>query len=237
MIFLRSLAYVIWLYGSMTAIGLAAAPFAAFSQRAAIAASRLWGKAAIWGVRIICGVRLEVRGREHIPPGAGLVAAKHQSMLDTIAPFCLMWNPAIVLKRELLAMPMFGWFCQRLGMIAIDREAHASALRDMLRTARARSAAGRAIVIFPEGTRQEPGAAPDYKPGVAALYRDLKLPCTPVALNTGLTWSARGIIRRPGRAVIEFLPAIPAGLSREDFMRELEARIESASNRLIEEGR
>jgi 1-acyl-sn-glycerol-3-phosphate acyltransferase len=230
---LRSLVYVVWLYGSMACIGIAFAPFALFSEKAATEAARVWSGALIAGLRIICGVKLEVRGREHIPQGAALVAAKHQSMFDTIAPFALLRNPSVVLKRELLSLPIFGWFAKKSGMIAIDRSAHAAALRAMLRAARKQAAKGRAIVIFPEGTRQAPGAPPDYKSGVAALYRDLNLPCTPVAVNTGLYWPAHGIVRRPGLAVIEFLPAIPPGEKREAFMTELEKRIETASNALL----
>lgn len=231
---LRSIVFVVWLYGSMTVIGVSFAPFAAFSEKAAIQAARSWAAALIWGVRAICGIRLEVRGRENIPRGPALVAAKHQSMMDTIIPFALLENPSVVLKRELLKLPIFGWFAKRAGMIVVDREAHAAALRAMLRDGRDRVARKREIFIFPEGTRQAPGAPPDYKPGVAALYRDLKIPCTPVALNIGQVWPAHGLVRRPGVAVIEFLPAIAAGLSREDFMAELEARIETASNALLE---
>jgi 1-acyl-sn-glycerol-3-phosphate acyltransferase len=234
---LRSLVYVVWLYGSMAVIGAVFAPFALFSETAATTAARIWSEAAIVMLGVICGLQVEVRGRGHIPRGPALVAAKHQAMLDTLAPFAVLRNPAVVLKKELLATPVFGWFARRSGMIAIDREGQASALRQLLRDARAQSAKGRAVVIFPEGTRQLPDAKPDYKPGVAALYRDLKLPCTPVAVNTGLFWPAHGIVRKPGKAVIEFLPAIPPGLSREDFMRELEARIESASAALMAEAR
>lgn len=229
----RSLVYVLWLYGSMTAIGLTFAPVALFSEKAAIDAARIWARAMIWGARVIVGIKLEVRGGEHIPQGAALVAAKHQSMLDTIAPFLILNSPSVVLKQELLGLPIFGWFAQRAGMIVVNREAHAAALRGMLKDARAQAAKGRPIIIFPEGTRQKPGAPPDYKPGVAALYRDLKLPCVPVALNAGLYWPAHGVVRRPGTVVIEFLPAIPPGLSREAFMAELQTRIETASDALL----
>lgn len=233
MTLLRSLIYVVWLYGSMSIIGLSFAPLALFSEKAAIQAARVWSWALLWGLRVICGTRLEVRGRENIPKGAALFAAKHQSMLDTISPFAILGDPSVVLKKELLRLPIFGWFAVRSGMIAIDREAQASALRAMLRAARARIAKGRGVIIFPEGTRQAPGAPPEYKPGVAALYRDLGVDCVPVAVNTGLYWPAHGVIRRPGVAVIEFLPAIKPGLTRDKFMAELEQRIETASNALL----
>ncbi|MGE3143405.1 MAG: lysophospholipid acyltransferase family protein [Hyphomonadaceae bacterium] len=231
---LRSLAYVVWLYGSMALIGVTFAPAALLAREAAIAAARVWARMALWGLRVICGARVRFEGLEHIsaaPPQ--LYASKHQAMLDTITPFAVLKRPAIVLKQELLKMPIFGWFAQRTGMIAIDREGHAKTLKAMLRTARTRLAEGRDIVIFPEGTRQELDAPPDYKIGVAALYRDLGAPCVPVAVSTGLVWSAHGLIRRPGRATIKFLPPIPPGLSREEFMRTLEERIETETAALV----
>lgn len=231
--FARSLLFVIWLYGAMTVLGFAFAPIVFFNGRATQSALRAWTRAALFGLRWIVGARVRFEGLEHAPKGPALVAAKHQSMLDTLAPSIFLPDAAFVFKRELLKQPILGWYLARGGMIPVDREAHASALKDMIRHARAAIADKRQIVIFPEGTRQDPGAPPDYKPGVAALYRDLKLPCTPVALSTGLIWPGKGIMRHPGEAVIRILPPIPAGLSREDFMRELETRIESASDALL----
>jgi 1-acyl-sn-glycerol-3-phosphate acyltransferase len=234
---IRSLIYVAWLYGSMAIIGIVFAPVALFSDEAALVAARIWSRVAVWGVGAIVGLRVEIRGREHIPAAAGLVAMKHQAMLDTLMPAWLLDKPSIVLKQELTGLPIFGWFAQRSGMIALDREGHAGALRKMLRDARDRVAQGRSIVIFPEGTRQEIGAPTAYKPGVAALYRDLKLPCTPVALNTGLYWPAHGVRRKPGLAIIQFLAPIEPGLSREEFMAELETRIETATAALVQAAR
>jgi 1-acyl-sn-glycerol-3-phosphate acyltransferase len=142
-------------------------------------------------------------------------------------------HPALVLKRQLLSIPFYGWYARKAGMIAIDREGHASALRRMVAAGKARLAEGRPIAIFPEGTRKKPGAAPDYKPGVAALYGMLDVACVPFALNSGVYWA--GPLRKPGRIVIEFLPAIPPGLKRRDFMAALEGSVESATARLIAE--
>jgi 1-acyl-sn-glycerol-3-phosphate acyltransferase len=174
-----------------------------------------------------------IKGLEKIPPGASLVASKHQSMLDTLVPFLMFPGAAFVLKQELLNAPVLGWYAQAMGMIPIDREAHASALKKLLRAARPARDAGRQIIIFPEGTRQAPGVAGDYKPGVAALYKDLGVPCVPVALDTGRVWDARGLMRRPGVTTIEVLDPIAPGLSRDDFMRTLEHRIETASQALL----
>lgn len=237
MIALRSLVYVLFLYGSMALVGLICLPASLIKREWALWAPRLWVRISLWGLRWIVGARVLIEGAENIPEGPVVVASKHQAMLDTMTPFLVMNSPSIVLKRELLSMPVFGWFAQRSGMIAIDRDGHASALKGMLRDARARAAEGRPIIIYPEGTRQEIGAPTDYKPGVAALYRDLGAPCVPVAVSTGLVWSANGLIRRPGTAVVRYLPPIAPGLSRNDFMRELETRIETATSELVARGR
>jgi 1-acyl-sn-glycerol-3-phosphate acyltransferase len=203
------------------------------SRKVELGAGRMWARMAIWGLRWIVGARVVFTGQEYAPKGAAIVAAKHQSMLDTLVPFLMFDAPAFVLKQELLNAPVLGWYAKTMGMIPIDREAHASALKKLLRAARPAKAAGRQIVIFPEGTRQDPGVNGDYKPGVAAIYRDLGVPCVPVALDTGRIWAAKGLIRRPGTTTIQILPPIPPGLSREDFMRTLEERIETASAALL----
>ena len=229
---IRSLIYVLWLYGSMAVIGIVYFPAALINGKAAGDAARVWSHAALWGARVIIGLTVEIRGRENIPRGAALIAGKHQAMLDTIMPFAVLDDPTVVLKKELLAMPIFGWFSQRAGMIAVDRDAGAAAMMKMLREAKAHAEAGQQVVIFPEGTRQEVGAPPDYQPGVAGLYAAMKTPCVPVALNTGLYWPAHGVRRKPGNAVIEFLEPIPPGLPRKEFMATLQERIETASDRL-----
>jgi 1-acyl-sn-glycerol-3-phosphate acyltransferase len=140
-----------------------------------------------------------------------------------------------VLKRELMRLPVLGWYAKAAGMIPIDRGGGSATVRALSDNAADQLKTPRQIVIFPEGTRKLPGAPPDYKSGVAALYRDLGLPCTPVATNSGLHWPARGLVMRPGLVVYEFLEPIPPGLKRAEFMRLLEARIETASNALLEE--
>ncbi len=233
MILLRSIFFVIWFYGAMTFWGLLYMPAVLMGHDRYIWLSmRGWGKATIWGLRRICNVRINIEGSEHLPTGPALIASKHQAALDTVLPAQFVSEPVFVVKRELIDTPIFGFYMKR-GMIPVDRDAHAKALKDMLRAARAAIAKGRQIVIYPEGTRQEFDAAPDYKPGIAAMYRDLNLPVTPIALNTGLCWPPNGILRKPGTVTLKILPAIPAGLSREDFMRELESRIESECQALL----
>ena len=234
-VWVGSVLFTAWLYLSMAVLATVAAPLLLLPRRNAWGLVRLWVRGVIGGLRLFCGVRVEVRGREHLPTGGALVAAKHQSMLDTVAPLDLLDDPAFVLKRELMRLPFFGWWAGKLDMLPIDREGGSNTLRSMVRGARDRLADGRQVVIFPEGTRAEPGTAPDYKPGVAGLYRELGLPCTPVATNSGAHWPPHGFLRFPGRVVYEFLPAIPAGLKRASFMAVLEDRIETASARLLAE--
>ena len=228
-----SLLFTAWLYGSMALLSTLGAPLLLLRRERAWGLVRLWVRGVLWGLRAFCGVRVEVRGREHIPAGPALVAAKHQSMLDTVAPLGLLPDSAFVLKRELMQLPFFGWWAAKLDMVPIDRAGGAATLRAMTHAARDRLADGRQLVIFPEGTRQEPGVAPGYKPGVAGLYRELDAPCTPVATNSGMHWPPHGVLRFPGTVVYEFLPPIPPGLKRASFMAVLEDRIEEASTALL----
>ena len=230
---LRSLLFVAWLYLSMAIFAVGLSPALILPHRYAMGVIRAWARFVLFGLRWIAGVRVEFRGLEHRPVGPAFVAAKHQGMLDVIVPFLMLDDPCIVMKKELAILPFFGWFALKTKMIVVDREAAAKALKDMVRQARERLGEGRQIVIFPEGTRAEVGAVPDYKPGVAAIYRDLAMPCTPMATNAGLYWPAHGFRRIPGVAVYEFLTPIPAELKRGPFMAELESRIETASTRLL----
>jgi len=202
-----------------------------------MAALKAWSRVSQWWLWAIAGTRVEVRGREHVPAGAALVAGKHQSMWETFALFPLLDDPAIVLKRELMWIPVFGWFAWKFGMIAVDRAARGPALKSLLRRAEAAVARNRQILVFPEGTRRAPDAPPDYKSGATALYLKLKVPCVPFALNSGLFWPRRKLVRRPGTIIVEFLPAIPPGLSRREFERLLLEAIEPATARLVAEGR
>ncbi|UDF03891.1 1-acyl-sn-glycerol-3-phosphate acyltransferase [Asticcacaulis sp. AND118] len=233
--FLRSVVFMVWLYGLIVLVGVLGTPFIFISDRMAMRAVRFWAQMVLFGLRLICGVKVEFRGLEHRPEGAALIAGKHLSMLDTIAPFVVLDNPCFVLKKELTYLPFFGWYIWRTKMIPIRRADAAKALKAMVIDARDRLAHGRQILIFAEGTRSEVGADPEYKPGVAALYRDLETPCHLLATNSGQCWPAHGITRKPGTVVFEFLPPVPAGLKRGEFMSEIKTRIEAASNALIAE--
>ena len=232
---LRSLLVAVWTYGSLALLSIVCSPLLLMPHRAAMTVVKAWGHTVLFGLQVLGGVRVEIRGLHHRPAGAALIAAKHQGMLDIIAPLTFLDDPCLVMKKELKPVPFLGWFAWKTKMIAVDRAAHAKALKDMLRQARARLAEGRQVLIFPEGTRIAPGVAGDYKPGVAAIYRDLDAPCWPVATNSGVHWPAHGFRRTPGLVVFEFLEPIPAGLKRAEFMQTLEQRIETASLALLAE--
>ncbi len=195
----------------------------------------LHARTELWLLKTIVGTKLEVRGREKLPKGACLVASKHQSAWETFALIPLFRDPAYLMKRELFYIPFHGWFSYKFEMIPVDRDKGPTALRRMLAEAKTRAAAGREIIIFPEGTRRAPGALPDYKTGVFLLYEALGIPCVPVALNSGLFWPRRSLKRYPGTIIVEFLDPIPPGLSKREFLPRLQETIETASNRLIAE--
>lgn len=235
-IVLRSLVFTAWVYGLGAVMCVVCLPLLLAPRRSVMAAARVWARLVMAGLQGVVGVTIEVRGREHLPPGPCLIAAKHQGMFDFIPPFDYLPDPAFVMKQELMRIPVFGWMAAKMEMIVINREGAAKALRAMLHDAKDALAAGRQIIIFPEGTRKEPGEAADYKPGVAGVYRELNVPCTPLATNSGMIWPAHGFIRYPGKVVFEILPPIQAGLKRATFMAMLEDAVEEASARLLAEG-
>jgi 1-acyl-sn-glycerol-3-phosphate acyltransferase len=235
MIVARSLIFVALFYLWSAAIAIAMLPLLLAPRRWTMAAVRMWTRGVIGLLRPICGVRVEIRGLEHLASGAALIGAKHQCMFDTMGPLTVFADPCYVMKKELMRIPFYGWYAAKTRMIVVDRAAQAKALRKLVADARERTADERQLVIFPEGTRMAPGTSGPYQPGVAGLYKALGLACTPMATNSGLHWPAHGFIRRPGVIVYEFLEPIPAGMRREPFMATLEARLETASKRLLGE--
>lgn len=193
---------------------------------------RIWQGHLVWIERWIGGMEYRVLGRKHVPGGPCIIAAKHQSAWETCKLHLMFGDPAIVLKEELLRMPIWGAYARRSGMIPINRAAGKKALEVMLSAARKARDEGRKIVIFPQGTRLPPGVKKPYKIGVGALYEDLGIPVVPMALNSGLFWPKKGLLKRPGVITIAFLPPIPPGLTRDAMMQELEDRLESESDRL-----
>ena len=197
---------------------------------------RQWARGVNWLMGLSAGIQVEFRGLEYRPTGragdGAIVAATHQSAWDTLIWHHILDDPAVIMKKELLSIPIYGWMCRKTRMISVDRKAGTKALRAMLTDAKAATDLGRPIVIFPQGTRAAPGASVadvPYQPGVSALYRGLDVPVVPVALNSGLFWPRRQFLRRPGTIVLEFLEPIPPGLPRKAFDVLLQARIEGAT--------
>lgn len=198
-----------------------------------VAVVRSFLRVVLWLLRSILGVRWETRGDLGAARGPVLVAAKHQSGFETLILQYVLGDPAIILKRELLKIPLFGWTLKKLGHIGVDRSGDLEGTRRLLEAARKAHRAGRPVVIFPEGSRRDVGAPPDYKAGVEVLYAVLKAPCVPVALNSGLIWPGKSLAPAPGSIVLEFLPPIAPGMPRIAFGQRLQADIESATNRLV----
>ena len=231
----RSIAFVVVFYLN-TALFLVLGSWLLLAPRSwAMAGLKAHARASLWCMRLIVGTEMEVRGREHLPEGPVLVAAKHQSAWDTFALIPLFDDPAVVMKAELGHIPLYGWFSRKFEHVLIRRERGPAALRQLLKDAKSRAEEGRQILIFPEGTRRPSGAEPKYLPGVVALYEGLDLPCVPLALNSGLYWPRRSLWRHPGKIIVEFLEPLPPGMARKDFLRILQEHIEAASNRLITE--
>ena len=236
LVYIRSFLFFLWFAIGSVIIAVGGVWVLLLPRRATEILSKTWSRMVLFGLRWIAGLGYEVRGP--VPKGAVLIASKHMSMWDTVMLYLLLDDATAVVKRSLIRIPFYGWYLWKAGVIAIDREGKASALKQMVAEAKAAHDDHRPIFIFPEGHRMDVGAPPDYKPGVAALYAQLGSPCVPVALNSGLFWTGpAGFLKKPGRVVIEFLPAIPPGLKRAEFMAKLEQQIETATSGLIAEGK
>lgn len=237
MIFLRSCLFFVtfWLWSIF--MNVLFLPMLAFNRIWIVRGQTVWSKGILVLMRAICGLKVEVRGTENLPKGRALLACKHQSIFETTAFHWLVEDPAVILKKELLSVPVYGWYCRKTKMIAVDRKGHASALRSMISQAEQALEDERQIIIFPEGTRTAVDDEIPYQPGIAALYTKLDTPVIPVALNTGLFWPRKKFMCQPGVIIIEFLPAIEAGLKRKDFVSKLKQAIDDNTSRLVAEGR
>lgn len=228
-----SLLFTVQIYLVMLILGIVFAPYALVSRKGAVTACKLYCRWVLWSARWMVGLRSEVRGT--IPQGEVVIGAKHQSFLDILLIFGALPRPKFIMKRELLWTPIIGLYAKRLGCVPVDRGKRGAAVAKMVQDVAAEFSEPGQLVIYPQGTRVAPGDYKPYKVGTAVLYEALDEPCVPVATNVGLFWPRRGILRKPGLAVVEFLDPIPAGVARSAFMADLEARIEARSNALMEE--
>ena len=235
MLVLRSVLFNILFYAHMLAwLIIASLPLLLLPRRFMLAAGILWAKGSLWLMRVVAGTGCEITGVENVPQGGFIVAAKHQSFWETFALVTVFQRPVYILKRELTWIPLFGWWMIKLGMIPVNRGARAKALKDVTRRAKIIIREDdRQLMIFPEGTRRPPGAPPAYKYGIVHLYRELGVPCVPVALNAGMYWPRRKFLRRPGTVRMTILPAIEPGLEPEVFFARMQDAIERESDRLL----
>lgn len=229
---LRSALYVTGFFLWTVPLAFLYLPLLALPRRALLPFVRLWTRGVMALLRATVGISYRVEGLENLPARPFIVASKHQSAFETFAFPLIVPDPAFVLKRELTWLPFFGWYLAKSGVIAIDRSAGAKALKSMVKGAQDARDEGRAIIIYPEGTRKAPGAKPAYHTGVAMLYGSLGLPVVPVALNSGVFWGKRAFTKQAGQVVVRILPPIPPGLDRKAFMARLETDIETATAEL-----
>lgn len=230
---IRSLIYTICAYVMMGILGILFFPWALFSRRGALTACHTWCVWMRWSARWMIGLRTEVRGTP--PTDEVVVAAKHQSFLDIILIFGAIPSGKFIMKRILMYAPVIGQYGLRIGCVPVNRGQRGKAIKKMVAdVAKGRQHPGQ-LIIYPQGTRIAPGVKAPYKVGTGVLYEQLGQDCVPVAANVGVFWPKRGIYRKPGTAVVEFLPRIKAGLSKAEFMEKLETDIETASNRLMRE--
>ena len=197
---------------------------------------RFWIGGIMVLARVIAGIRCRVLGLEHVPPGACIIAAEHQSSFETYRLFMDLEHPIFILKRELTWIPFIGWYMTRAGFVAIDRGAGAGAMRKMLRATQVALEAGHQVVVFPEGTRVPFGEKRPYQPGIAALYNQCDVPMIPMALNTGYFWGKTRILKIPGEIIFRFMPALPRGLDRDGLLATLRTTFEAADSRLDSAG-
>ncbi len=214
-------------------------PFLLLPRRALIRMMSVWGKVFIGFCRVFAGLKLEIRGREHLPAGPVLIAAKHQSAWETLALLGLFDDPCFVMKQELQKIPVMGRYIVRSHQIPLNRQGGPSDMKKLIKMAKTEVHAdhGRQIILFPEGTRRPIDAPAAYRNGISMIYGMLDVPCVPLALNAGLFWPHGYTPSRSGTIIVEFLPAIPAGMPRDTFQQLIEHQLETASARLVAEGR
>jgi len=228
---LRSFLFITQMYVAMGVIGIVFAPWALFSRRGSYFAMHMFCAWVRWTVGWMVGLKTELRGP--VPTGEVLLAAKHQSFLDIILIFGAVPRGKFIMKKSLIWAPILGQYALRIGCVPVDRGKRGQAIRKMIRdVAQGRQQPGQ-LIIYSQGTRVAPGVKKPYKAGAGALYAQLGQECVPAATNVGVFWPRHGIYRKPGLAVVEFLPSIPAGLPIAEFMKKLEGTVETASDRLL----
>jgi 1-acyl-sn-glycerol-3-phosphate acyltransferase len=223
MTFLRSAVFNLFFFATTFVLSVYGAVLRRVAPQRAYGLVVFWARLQVAAARVLCGIRFSVTGLEHLSPGAALIASQHQSTFDTVIWFLLAPRCSYVLKRELTRIPLFGGIVGPAGMISVDRDAGAAAMRGLMRDGKRAAAEGRQIVIFPEGTRAAPGSVLPILPGVAALAASTGLPVLPVTTDSGRLWGRRAFRKRPGVIRIAIQPALPPRLPRTELLERLEA--------------
>lgn len=236
MLFVRSLIFNIAFYANLILQMIFWMPvFFLLPRRHAWWIVKMWARSSLWLHKVLAGTHADISGQENLPNGPCIIAPKHQSFWDTIA--FLPWIPdaVYILKRELMWIPVFGWYVAKMRMIPINRGSRSKALKQAVRIGRERMKEGRQLIIYPEGTRRPPGAEPAYKYGIVELYAQLQVPVVPIAHVAGLYWPRRKFMRYPGTIRARFLPPIEPGLSRKEFQERLIRETEAGCDALLVE--
>ena len=227
MIYIRSLIFNIICYSTILLGSMLTCVVGLFSQKAEI---NIWNNVLLPFLRgclyVICGMKIEVRGRENITKHGDMYACKHQSAMETYFLTSYVKNGTFIFKKELSRIPFFGWAIHLYGSVPVDRSGGSAAMKKMLADTKALMEKDRSIIIFPEGTRTKPGSTVFYKPGIAFLYQNIQTEVVPVALNTGMFWRKNSFLRHPGKVIIEFMPPLPHGMEKREFINTLQDTIE-----------
>ncbi|MEM8872426.1 MAG: lysophospholipid acyltransferase family protein [Pseudomonadota bacterium] len=233
MLLIRSVLFDVLLYSLMLVMGIVCSPLALISREWTVRVMQWYCHISLWMLRVICGLRVEVRG--NVPRGEVVVASKHQSFLDIIIHTSTLPRPRFIMKEELKWVPIFGVYALRMGSTPVARGRKGAAVREMVNAAEKSGAGGGQLVIYPQGTRLAPGVSAPYKVGAGVLYQRMGVACVPAATNAGVFWGRKSVLRRPGLAVVEYLEPIAPGLDLQAFLGRVEAEVEAASDRLLEE--
>jgi 1-acyl-sn-glycerol-3-phosphate acyltransferase len=225
---IRSVVFMAYFAASILITSIIAAPVVLFASHLARPVAQIWARATLRVLKILTGISYRIEGAENIPAGGAIVAANHQSQWETIALYALLPKPVVIMKKELLRIPLYGWWMQRVGNITVDRKGGAKALRALQAQAAQRIGQGEQIVVFPEGTRSPVGGRMPFHSGVAGIYTNSEASCIPVAHNSGQYWRFPGITKMPGEITLRFLPPLVPGFNRKAFLDRLQTQIENA---------
>ncbi|MBC2772740.1 1-acyl-sn-glycerol-3-phosphate acyltransferase [Rhizobium sp. AQ_MP] len=234
MIALRSILFNIAFYANLILRMIVLSPiYFLLPRKKAFFVPKDWARSNHWLMEKIVGTTFTVEGLENIPEGGYILAPKHQSFWDTYALLPWLDDPVYILKRELMWIPVFGWYVAKQRMIPVNRGAKGKVMAQVIERTKMEMANGRQLIIYPEGTRRPPGAPPEYKYGIARLYRDINVPVVPVAMHPGLFWPRRKFLRFPGHFTVRILPPIEPGLDPDVMHETLMQRLEAASDELL----